>query len=165
MKIIFCPKSRKILVDDKDYDFLCRLSWRTSKSGKGGKTLYAFTDFSIGETKFIIPMHRLIMGMKKKIIDHVDQNGLNNQRKNLRFCYSNQNSYNKPVKPNRNGYRGVTKRKDQKNKFVAVLRLNRKAIYGPSRETAKLAALDYDRLAIEYHGEFATLNFPNENFL
>ncbi|MCH7719226.1 MAG: HNH endonuclease, partial [Chloroflexi bacterium] len=55
-------------------------------------------------------MHRLITNAPKGlIVDHIDHNGLNNTRNNLRLCTPEQNDYNRrPQKGSTSKYKGVS---------------------------------------------------------
>jgi hypothetical protein len=79
-------------VDDDDFDKICNYKWAiNSQSSK--HTMYAHT--RTGGNK--IHMHRLIMGLgdyryDKRIINHIDGNGLNNKKSNLEICDAMHNS-------------------------------------------------------------------------
>ena len=61
-------------------------------------------------------MHRTIMNCPtNKVIDHLDRNGLNNQKKNLLICTQRQNCGNRS-KTGKNKYVGVYK---EGNRWVA----------------------------------------------
>lgn len=107
-------------------------------------------------------MHRLIMGFPKgKCVDHINHNGLDNRKKNLRICTNKENKFNR-LKSNNNtsGYKGVLFHKGEKrNKhWVAVLGINKQKKYGGYFDTAKEAAEAYNKLALKYYGQFANLN-------
>jgi hypothetical protein len=92
-------------------------------------------------------------------IDHIDGDGLNNQKSNLRIGTHQQNIMNRTKQRNNtSGYKGVSFDKST-NKFVAQIGYNKKGIHIGSFKTAILAARAYDVEAIKYHGEFANLNF------
>ena len=128
---------------------------------KGSIVKYKYTDkkyakVSIENKSFLL--HRYIMGVTdpKIFVDHKDGNGLNNQRSNLRICNRNQNGFN----------RGSDKNTSSKHKGICwykitskwVARINGKHLgYFKSEESA---AREYDKAAIEIHGDFAKLNFP-----
>ncbi len=85
MKKITLTKGYKALVDDADYKILHRQKWHVCVLPY---TCYAYA----GTGK--VAMHRIIMGMKKGDgleIDHLDNNGLNNQRANLEIVTRSEN--------------------------------------------------------------------------
>ena len=73
-------------VDDNLFDKLNQYQWLINKDG------YIFC----WENNKKILLHRYIMNAKKnQIVDHIDNNPLNNQLSNLRICTIKENSYNK----------------------------------------------------------------------
>ena len=110
-----------------------------------------------------IYLHRLLMKAGPgEWVDHVNGDGLDNRRCNLRLATPTQNAINRPLRPsaNKHGYRGVVSRPGYG--FFAAIRHNGKLVRSRSGHTAKQAAREYDRMAREFHGEFAVLNFPED---
>lgn len=102
-------------------------------------------------------MQNTIMNpVKGMIVDHIDHNGLNNQRSNLRVCTISENNQNRRPKKGKN-YLG-TKFVKSTNKWHAILRTKFIGTFLSEIEAAKA----YDKAAKEKFGEFAYLNFPNE---
>lgn len=107
-------------------------------------------------------MHRVIMGLAPgdgRQVDHIDRNGLNNRRSNLRFATPSQNMYNASSPGNSTGFRGVEKVRGA-SRFNARIRVDGERFHLGSFPTAEDAARAYDAKAAEAHGEFAVLNFP-----
>ena len=158
MKQVQLTKGYVTLVDDQDFDFLSQFKWCAGiKHGScyarrrqnGPQALYRSQQ-----------MHRLIMGVTdpKEKIDHRDGNTLNNQRSNLRICTHAQNLANRGVdKRSRSGYKGVS---PLGKKWRAYIVLNYKQKVLGRFDCPIEAAKAYDRAAIEMHGEFCNLNFP-----
>lgn len=87
------------------------------------------------------------------------QRKLNNQKENLRICTHRQNSVNRPAtSKNKIGYKGVTLNKNRY--IVAQIKINRNQIRLGTFHDVVSAAKAYDKVAKEWHGEFAKLNFP-----
>lgn len=102
-------------------------------------------------------MHRVIAQTPSGLFtDHINGNGLDNRRSNLRTCTLSQNQCNKCVGRGSNRYRGV--RRAGPNRFSAVIQKNGRSKYLGSFLTETDAARAYNAAAIELHGEFATLN-------
>ena len=103
-------------------------------------------------------MHRIIMNAKPgDEIDHWDGNGLNNKRKNLRICNHYQNMANKKVKTKKDSqYLGVFKDKNGKG-WIAASRKDGK-LTRVCVPTELQAAIEYNKMALKNHGEFAKLN-------
>ena len=102
MKQIPLTKNKFTLVDDEDYELVNKYNW------------YFGAGYARSMEKIL--MHRLIMKAKKgQMIDHIDGNGLNNQRSNLRFCTHSQNMANKKgFKNTSSKYKGVYTHIDSK---------------------------------------------------
>lgn len=139
------------LVDDDDFEYLNQFRWCVNYSKNKA---YAYRSIS----KMICEkMHNVIMG--RKWVDHIDHNGLNNQKSNLRLCTNQQNQMNQ--RPHRNSFsslKGVDWCKAN-NKWRARIKVNgiRNHIgyYKDEIEAAKA----YDMAAQKHYKEFAHLNF------
>lgn len=153
-------KNQYAIVDDEDAALIAPHSWWVSNAGNRGSYAYARID---GKN---VAMHRIIMGVDGPLIDHINRNGLDNRRCNLRHCTASQNCANRIVPVSKFGFRGVSVRGDgyvRPAPYRAEISFQGKRIRGRSFESAAMAAREYDRLAKEYYGEFAVLNFPAED--
>ena len=123
MKKIKLTKSKYTVVDNKDYEYLSQFKWFCKKDFRTG-IFYAARSIP-GKTIF---MHRIILKTPiGKITDHIDGDGLNNLRNNLRIVAHCENSRNRGVnKNNTSGIKGVYKRG---KKWVANIRFNYKLIH------------------------------------
>lgn len=141
-------------VDDEDFDELNKHKWHATKIGN---TFYARRQvYSKTSKKIRILMHREIMNTPPGMeTDHIDRNGLNNCRENLRICTKAQNRLNQgPMKNNTSGYKGVSWA-SWMGKWLVQISINgkqKKMGYFSSKEEANS---QYYRLSAEYHGEFA----------
>lgn len=108
-----------------------------------------------------IRMHRVIMSPPADmVIDHIDGDGLNNRRSNLRICTSTENVRNskKYTKANcHSPFKGVIRRPN--GKWGAQIMRDGVKVNLGSYSTPELAARAYDMAAREYFGEFARPNF------
>ena len=143
------------LLDAEDYYRLSQFNWHAAR---GSKTFYAVTT---RKGKRVI-MHREIMNAPEDLfVDHIDHDGLNNRKSNLRLCTHAQNSCNKPSRTGASKYKGINKDKYGK-KWTARVHAGNKTIHIGTFATEIEAAKAYDKKAVELHGEFACLNFPPE---
>lgn len=148
MKEIKISNGYTTLVDDDDFEKLNKIKWQSLVKSN---TIYACNN--IGR------MHRIIMDAKKgEIIDHLDGNGLNNQKSNLRNCTFQENMRNKRTW-GKIKYNGVSFNKKTKNfPFRCRITINKKSIHLGYFKTAELAAKEYNKNALLYFGEYAKLN-------
>lgn len=147
-----------VLVDDEDFEFLNQWNWHLKPARN---TFYATRQQFDGHSNFKhVKMHRLILGLNDSKIkgDHKDRNGLNNQRANLRICNPSENNCNqKSHKGSTSKYRGVSWCTERK-KWVAHIQKEKKLVHIGRFFTEKEAALAYNNMAKELHGDFANLN-------
>jgi hypothetical protein len=153
-KLIPLTQGKFAIVDAEDYDWLMRYKWHVVNDRT---TCYAMR--SKGYTT--VSMHRQIMNAPKGlIVDHIDHNGLNNRKNNLRNCTHSQNLLNRRIRPDcKSKYKGVVWDLYAR-KWISRICLNQKRINLGCFDNEIDAALAYDRAARKYHGEFACLNFP-----
>jgi AP2 domain len=144
------------VVDDSDFLLVSQYKWRVSIQ-RGSK--YAMTSFVKNGKKITLLMHRLILSVKKTdFVDHIDHNGLNNTRRNLRLCSASENQWNQKLhKNNTSGYKGVSFHKPT-GKFQALIQFERKKIHIGLFYTKQDAARAYNRMAKRFFGEFAYTN-------
>ena len=166
MKEIKLTKGKVALVDDEDFEYLNQWKWYCQENRYKHDTLYyAVRSKTINKHRCLIMMHRVIMETSNELeVDHIDHNGLNNQKSNLRNCTHSQNHMNK-VSKGKSRYLGVCfyiqKRKLRGDRLLirANIVINKKFISLGYFKTEKAAARAYDRCAKKYHGEYANLNF------
>ncbi len=154
MKKIKLTQGKYALVDDEDYSELNKFKWCAAKTSK----IYAFRSKVINGKRRQCSMHRELMQPKDGYqVDHIDGDGLNNQRSNLRVCTPSQNQMNKSKMPsNTSGYKGVFLLKTV-NKWIAQISVGDKDIYLGIFADPLKAYEAYCKACIKYHGEFARL--------
>jgi len=140
-------------VDAEDYEWLNQWHWQVCGAG------YAMRR----EKGKMIFMHRQIMQPPKgKIVDHINGNGFDNTRANMRNITPRQNTRNRRAQvKSASIYKGVGYRKECR-KWYARIQLDERSFFLGYFDTEIEAARAYDRKAVELFGEFAALNFPEE---
>lgn len=137
------------LVDDADYELVSKHDWCANKCGN---KFYA--------SKAGVRMHRFIMGVldSKIIVDHIDGDTLNNQRNNLRTCTKAHNNINTSAHKNTTSrYKGVSWAKHCK-KWRAQITKDKFSKFIGYYDNELDAAIAYNNVAKNTHGEFANLN-------
>jgi len=143
------------IVDAEDYPRLSQYTWFTEGTGQN---CYAVRK----ENGKSIKMHRWIMDAPDNlVVDHIDHNGLNNRKENLRICTFAENCRNlRSSRCKTSKYKGVHWNKRCK-KWAAQISCDNKT-YHLGYFTDELSAANaYDNAAQKYHGEFASLNLIN----
>lgn len=154
MKEIVLSNGMIANVNDEDYGHLSVFRWRALRSRTGW---YAVRNAPRPE-RTTIYMHRVILRAAPKVqVDHIDGNGLNNRRSNLRLASDCQNKWNRDKpKSNTSGYKGVFRRDER---WAAYIKHNKRRYYLGAYSDPVDAARAYDRKARELHGDFAKTNF------
>jgi len=154
MKEITLTRGYTTLIDDDDYAELSRHRWHVIVQKYNN---YASRLIYIGKKQQRIYMHRAILSPPSGFVcDHIDGDGLNNQRNNLRPCTMKQNNqYSRKRKGTASQYKCVTPRRSG----AFDVRIKDKLMGSFALETD--AAREYDRLALELFGDFARTNFED----
>lgn len=148
------------VVDLIDAYTVSKYRWYPHKKGNNvyARTILVREDGSSHRMR----MHVLIMqppeGME---VDHKDRDGLNNRRENLRLATPTQNRTNSRQRDSGSLYRGV-QWEDDRARWRAAINADGKKIRLGRYKTPEEAARAYDAAARKLHGEFASLNFPDE---
>src|SRR5690349_2962013 len=80
----------QVIIDDEDAEIVKKYSWHIQSSYLSD---YAITDFMEGGKRKRLYLHRLLMNPEKGlVVDHLNGNGLDNRRANLRVCRSGENT-------------------------------------------------------------------------
>lgn len=163
MRTIELTRGYVTTVDDEDYEVLSQWHWQVRIAPKKNNTsYYAIRTDRTGEKPVTVMMHRAILQPPRGLyVDHIDGNGLNNARGNLRLCNLSQNSVNRAYCAPSSGYRGVSlKVRGNWRRWVAQIGANggRHQHLGYFK-TPEEAARAYDAAALRLHGGFAQLNF------
>lgn len=157
------PLARNLvaLVDEEDYPLVSQYKWWLSYPHIQG-LFYARTVTYLNGKRREIALHRLIMGFPEgKEIDHINGDGLDNRRSNLRICNRAENMHNsRKQKNNKSGYKGVILTRS--GNWRASIGVNGKCISLGTFYSAIDAAKRYDEEAKKLYGEFAALNFSDE---
>ncbi len=157
-KWIHLTRGRFALVDVADFERVSAHSWSS-----GIRDAYAISRI-IGN---VVTMHRFLMAPERGVlVDHINGDGLDNRRSNMRFATYSQNLQNKRAVANSAvPFKGVMRTVTgpyKKIVFTANIREDGKKRRIGTFRTPEDAARAYDGAARILHGEFARLNFPRE---
>jgi len=152
------------IVDPERYEELAKYKWFAVKSESGYYALrMTRARKGSGVRQKGVRMHRVILKPPKgKFIDHINHNGLDNRRANLRIVTCQQNSWNKRKQRGNysSKYKGVTWLKSE-NKWQSRIICGGKRIFIGYFDDEKAAARAYDGKAKELFREYAAPNLPS----
>ena len=157
VRYIALTKGKFAIVDAADFEWLNRHKWYYCVTPGGG----AYAARRSKGTNLL--MHRVIMQTPKgMVVDHINHNGVDNRRANLRNCTTMQNTWNsKPEKGATSPYKGVSWCKAMRQWEVAITVKGQRTQIGFFDDEIE-AAKAYDRVARQHFGQYAYLNFPEE---
>lgn len=145
-------------MDDEDFEYLSQFTWHFFNG-------YARAAIKQPDGRWrSIRMHRLLLNPPDGVpVDHINRNGLDNRRANLRLCTSAQNNYyrRKCATPTTSRFKGVSFMQNRR-KFRAKIVVDGRYIHLGVFDSEQDAAEAYDRAAREHFNEFAFQNLTQE---
>lgn len=147
-------------IDDEDYDDLAQWTWTLERRSR---RVYARRQSHEGAVRQLVYMHQHVAARAGLVqgqydIDHVDANGLNNCRCNLRLATRSQNNANQRLSVrNTSGYKGVYWSRAAR-KWAAQIGIAGKRMYLGLFSDEQSAARRYNEAARTHYGEFARVN-------
>lgn len=168
-KEIRLSQDKVAIVDDDDFEWLNQWKWCALKSGR---TFYASRGVWDPETRKVkaISMHRLVMGNPRYSrtgptisVDHINGNGLDNRKENLRLVDRIQQAINRPTRvDNKTGQKGVyrlkLRNKDGKvfyEKWRAQIKWDGRRISLGVYDRIEDAIMAYKKAEKEYYGKYS----------
>ena len=148
------------LVDDEDYERLSQCKWWAQYDKKGDR-FYARCHI-LGTKNAIRRMHRVVCNAPPEmVVDHINGDGLDNRRANLRVCTQAENVRNaKPRKGATSRFKGVSWHKTTR-KWQARITSGGTLIHLGLFTTEEKAHDAYCNASEKYHGKFG--RNPSEN--
>jgi len=139
------------MVDDEDFEWLTQWKWCAHNTNGYW--------YAKSGAKPSIRMHQLLLDPPLGYqCDHINNDGLDNRRVNLRLCTSSQNQQNrKPQSGGTSKFKGVHWYKNYK-RWMAGIQINQERIFLGYFHSEIDAAQAYDKAALKYFGGFARTN-------
>lgn len=152
MSIINITQGKVAIVDAEDFEQINQWRWFANRKGK---LWYVGRWVTIEGKKYQVYMHRFITNAPKgKVVDHINGNGLDNRRSNLRICTHRENLRNRgATSKNEYGNKCIYWDKSRNQWSVRVNVGGKLAYLGRFKDLAK-AILVRDNFLKEFHGEF-----------
>ena len=154
VKEVPLTRGKVALVDAEDYEYINQWKWRTRVDGN---SLYAMRQVkSMGKTQTVL-MHRVLNKTPKGChTDHINCNGLDNRKENLRTVTQKQNQQNRASRYGASRYKGVN---PKNSRWRARIRVDKKLIHLGYFDSEIDAAKCYDVYATKHFGKYANTNF------
>ena len=153
------PKYAK--VDPGDYKRLRGYEWFATKKRN---RFYVRRHVAGGKGKEkLIYLHQEIIDVPQgMVIDHINHDGMDNRKANLRPATHSQNMCHVRKRPGtkHSKYKGIYWKK-RNRKWMAMIGFQKKRIHLGYFRSEIDAAKAYDQAARRYHKDFASLNFPD----
>lgn len=161
----------EVLYDDEDWELIKDHQWwlKVSILKDGSKILYAhahnkYIDPDILQSTII--MHRVVTEAPDGLnVDHINHNGLDNRKTNLRLVTFQQNIFNtRGWSKSTSKYKGVSW-DTAKSKWAVNIRCNGKDVFLGFFCNEDHAAQVYDLHAMKLFGKFGYLNFKDNDYV
>ena len=149
------------IVDPEDYERINKYKWNAYRGYSSYYSKRKIYNRKNGSERTIY-MHRYIMNAPEEmVVDHINHNGLDNRKVNLRLATRAENARYARKTKNKfsSDYKGVHYIK-KVNRWRTTITFEDKMIYVGQFRDEESAGKAYDRAAKKYFGEFACLNFP-----
>lgn len=148
-----------IQIDPQDADLVHAHNWRIHKNGR---TFYVVRTLRKQTKRSEQQLHRLILARMlgreleaSEVCDHINGDGLDNRRANLRPATARENQHNARKRiDNVSGHKGASFHKAT-GKWQAQIQIDGKVTYLGYYATAELAHAAYREAAARFYGEFA----------
>lgn len=163
MKELPLTRGYVAIVDDDDYERVCMYKWRASvmkPQMDGMVNVYAMRTVTVSKGKETTEyLHRAILRAEKGTqVDHINRNGLDNRKNNLRICTNAENNRNRLPSPGgASKFKGVVWSKCW-GKWRSTIRENGKKRHLGYFANEIDAANAYDVAAVRLFGEFSVTN-------
>lgn len=151
--IITLTRGYEVIIDADDVSLVAGRNW-CAKVAKG-KSIYAQrADRSGGKWRTVL-MHRILMGEPDGFdVDHIDGNGMNNRRKNLRLATSSQNACNRRTLLGKASlYKGVVWHMGE-SKWHARIKMHGVSRHLGLFDTQEAAHAAYCDASTQIHGQY-----------
>jgi hypothetical protein len=154
IELVNLSKGKFAIIDIEESDLVNQYKWCINDKQNNN---YAIATKVIDNIRHSKRMHRVIMRVTDPsiIIDHINHNGLDNRRCNLRITTHQKVTVQSQVSNNKNTkHKGISFHKPS-NKWRARISINGKTTYLGYYINEIEAAYAYEKKAIELYGEFA----------
>jgi hypothetical protein len=156
---IYVGDNQYAIVDWEDWSLVSPYFWRlTTRNNYGCLYAQSWDSHKSKERKRIV-MHRLIMPYAETV-DHINGNGLDNRRANLRQVTAQQNAFNQKARIGTSVFKGVSFDK-QSGMWRSGIRVDGKRISLGRFSNEADAAKAYDAAARKHFGEYARCNYAD----
>tara|TARA_B100000959_G_C14601653_1_gene468356 strand:+ start:146 stop:628 length:483 start_codon:yes stop_codon:yes gene_type:complete len=145
------------LVDDEDFERVSKLKWHATEISSID---YAKHSYHENGKNLTLYLHRFVMKItdRRCVVDHIDRDGLDCRKKNLRVCTQAQNTMNGVGSKNSTSkYKGVSLVKRNKKWRSQIMKNGKNMSLGDFKSEIEAARV-YNEKAKELFGEFALLN-------
>ncbi len=147
MNIVEIPITRGLItrISQEDFEMVKGHSWH-ARPAKNTTYVAGWVD---GKNTYL---HRFLMGAagRFQFVDHIDRDGLNNTRENLRFCTPAQNLANSRSRLSKTGRRGV--RRSMQGRWDAQIRKDGELLFLGSFSSEHEAGIAYDSAFYAIYG-------------
>lgn len=153
--VIVLTQGHRAVIDAADAPLVVGNNWSALIS-KRRKAVYAVRVKQVDGKQKMILLHRYLLNAPNGVhVDHIDGDGLNCRRLNMRLCTQSENNLNTPMRSdNKSGFKGVSWEAKAKKWRAEIGRAGKVRTLGRFA-TASEAHAAYTAAALELFGEFA----------